>query len=78
MDENASSGGAIAYRLHNNLALGGDLNGKKLCFDSKGTPFLGGHSGTEITVRNVLNVQYRNEEVNITIEPKTGYVIIER
>jgi len=53
------------FKIH--ATLGGDLAGKKLCFDEKGRPTLNEDS---------LDIIYRGKTVTLKVQALTGYVII--
>jgi prepilin-type N-terminal cleavage/methylation domain-containing protein len=73
--EDAAGSRDGAYSLHVTLDRS-DFTSTKLCFDTQGAPHEGDHVNNPITVRKVLKVLYGNDESDIIIEPKTGYVII--
>ncbi|MEA2099028.1 MAG: type II secretion system protein [Campylobacterota bacterium] len=62
----------VNYQLHV------DINpaDTTICFDSKGRPREDDFNGTLLTTQKTFQISYKNEEKNITIEPITGYVII--
>ncbi len=72
-DINASGG---MYALHVTLDAT-DFNTGEVCFDAKGQPHDGDHASNLLAVRKVLKVRYRSHEANITIEPLSGYVIVD-
>jgi len=66
----------VHYVMHTSLS--GDLADQKLCFDHLGRPGLGDHRYVHlIAQKRVLILQYGGHERNITLYPKSGYVIIE-
>jgi len=75
LDGNASKAEA-KYSLHVNInhsALGTDT----LCFDTKGRPHDGDFTqNTLFTEQKVLILTYKTKNVTISIEPITGYAII--
>ena len=74
LDEEATNKNEINYAIHSSLS--GSLNDTKICFDSKGRPHEDDFNGTLLTSSKTLTLEYSNEDRNITIEPITGYVII--
>ena len=78
--EETSTDGQATYRLH--ASLGGDLSGKVLCFDHVGAPYWSetteANRSHPITERKVLTLSYQGKERNITVLPKSGYVVIGR
>jgi len=74
LEENATAGRA-AYRLHASLT--GDLAGKTLCFDHLGMPHDdGSHISTPMAAAATLTLTYGGRERNLTVLPRSGYVII--
>ncbi len=74
LEENATNKNEINYKIHS--VLSGDLNDMKICFDSKGRPHEDDFNGSLLTASKTLTLNYSKKERNITIEPITGYVIL--
>ena len=74
LEENAITANEINYKLR--VELSGELNGKKICFDSKGAPRVGAFNGTALETQETLTLTYSGESKNIVIEPRTGYVLL--
>ncbi len=73
LEESANQGRAH-YRLH--VTLGGDLAGKRVCFDHLGEAHDdGSFTSDPIGAQKVLTLSYRGNR-SIVILPKSGYVII--
>jgi len=74
LEENATNKNEINYKIHSLLS--GNLNNTKICFDSKGRPHKDDFDGDLLTEQKILTLRYSDKERNITIEPITGYVIV--
>jgi len=74
LEENATNKNEINYKIHSTLS--GSLNDTKICFDSKGRPHEDDFNGALLTASKILTLKYSGKEKNVTIEPVTGYVIV--
>ncbi len=74
LEENTTNGKSN-YHIFSTLS--GDLNNKKLCFDRLGRPHDGNFTNDSLfLVQKMLILDHDGQEINITVYPKTGYVII--
>jgi len=75
LQEKATKTHEVNYQLH--TAFSGSLDGKKICFDSVGRPHEDDFNGTLLSTSKILTISYGARDRNITIEPITGYVLID-
>ena len=62
----------LNYKLHVTLS----PSDTTICFDSKGRPHEDSFDGTLLTSQKIITLSYNEKENNISIEPITGYVIV--
>ena len=72
LEENATEKNEMNYKLHITL----DPADTTICFDSKGRPHYDNFDGELLTSQKTISLTYNGEENNITIEPITGFVIV--
>ncbi len=74
LEENATSSGELNYKLHVSLT----PSDTTICFDSKGRPHQ--NDFTQATLLNnqtTITLNYATQHKTITIEPITGYLLID-
>ena len=72
LEENATNKNELNYKLHVTLS----PSDTTICFDSKGRPHDKDFNGTLLTSQKIITLSYNKKENNISIEPITGYVIV--
>ncbi|BCD60873.1 MULTISPECIES: prepilin-type N-terminal cleavage/methylation domain-containing protein [unclassified Nitratiruptor] len=70
------------YTFKSQITVNDPSNSITLCFDSYGRPHLNDNNTSFSSILNnkktLITLQYNQKEANITIFPKTGYVVIEK
>ncbi|MEO1954224.1 MAG: type II secretion system protein [Campylobacterales bacterium] len=72
LEENATNKHEVNYKLHVTL----DPEDTTICFDSKGRPHYDSFDGELLSSQKTISLDYNEEENNITIQPITGYIIV--